>query len=429
MSPSTEVLSLQRPSSQTGHYGPISKIADDHTDHSVTRDDARINPTYDGARSPFPDKILVSSLRPQDPAMYTKILFGPGPDASTNFELLFAPLLIGVVLNALLLGIFLIQVYSYIRLYPNDSPWIRYLIYYLIIMEIVNTICAVGLIYEPLITLHNSPLLATQAPTLLAADPIVTTLISTPTQLFMAWRIRLLTKSNILAGLVALFASISLVGGMVSTAIVVRDREFTDGLVVASIPVWLTSTAFADLLITALLVNFLWEKKTGFKTQTDSVTDRVILLTVQTGLLTSLAAIADVTLFLILPQTTFMFIWDFSLCKLYSISLVSTLTARHEWNNLLFDTPPPGEKRGKVDVHALIKVRCPSDIEGLQLYIPSNFESSIHSPRKRTPIEPPPIVERGPRPLPPAPTRSTSQSIRSQDSSRRTAAWTISTER
>ncbi|KAJ7659200.1 hypothetical protein DFH06DRAFT_1195264 [Mycena polygramma] len=310
---------------------------------------------------------------------------GPGmPPNGPSFELTFAPLLFGVIFNALLGGVFIVQAHSYFRLYKTDHPWIRYLVYYLMLLETINTVCDVGLIYEPLIKMHNSPKVLLTSPTLLAADPVVTTLISTPVQLFMAWRIRLVTKSNWLSGIVAFLAFTSLVGGVGATIGVSLHREFEQFHIVApQLTVWLTSTAFADLFITVFLVNFLWVHKTGFKTRTDGVTDKIISFTVQTGMLTSVAAIADVTIFLCVPDTTLMFIWDFSLSKLYSICLISTLIARSEWNNLLTEMPSEDEKK---DPNTIIRVRRATDIQGLQLYIPSQFEfNNATSPRKRTP--------------------------------------------
>ncbi|KAK7018339.1 hypothetical protein R3P38DRAFT_2982281 [Favolaschia claudopus] len=379
----------------------------------------------------------------------------PGP----NFELTFAPLFFGVILNALLFGVFIVQVHSYFRVYKNDHAYIRYLIYYLIVMEIINTICDVATIYEPLIKLHNVN--TNKSPTFIAADPIVTTLISTPVQLFLAWRIRQVTKSNWLAGVVALLAFTSLAGGVAATMAVASHSTFAE-FRFAELPLtlWLTSTAFADLFITAFLVNFLWVNKTGFKTQTDSVADKIIFLTVQTGMVTSVAAIADVTLFLLDPKTTFFFIWDFCLSKMYSICLISTLNARADWNNLL-SAAQAGDAKQK-DPNAIIKVRRATDIQGLQLYIPSQFEfnntadainthtNTVTSPlrRKRTftsTMTPRPGAEwiPQPRPLPPAPTRggnhpassttnSNTKVARSDtmsESARRTAAWAMAVGR
>ncbi|KAJ7132671.1 hypothetical protein C8R46DRAFT_1326778 [Mycena filopes] len=307
-----------------------------------------------------------------------------GGAPSVNFELMFAPLLFGVILNAMLFGVFIVQVNTWFRIYKGDFGWIRYLIHYLIVLETINTICDVGLIYQPLIQLRNSPSVLIDSPTFLAADPIVTVLISTPVQLFMAWRIRRLTKSNWLSGLVALVAFLSLVGGVGATIGVALNPQFAKiPLVEAHLTLWLTSSAFADLFITTFMVNFIWKNKTGFKTQTDSVADKIIFFTVQTGTLTSFAAISDVTLFLLVPTTTFMFIWDFSLSKLYSVCLIATLNAREEWNGLLEQIPA---KNAAQDPKAIVKVRRATDVQGLQLYIPSQFAFGAGaSPRKRTP--------------------------------------------
>ncbi|KAJ7641057.1 hypothetical protein FB45DRAFT_352267 [Roridomyces roridus] len=307
----------------------------------------------------------------------------PAGEGAPSFQLTFSPLFFGVILNVMLFGVFLVQVYTYFRLYKTDHPAIRYTIYYLIIMEVINTIFDVGLIYQPLVLLRDSPNALQQSPFFLSADAVVTALISTPTQLFFAWRIRRITKSRWLAGIVGFLALVSLAAATAATIGVARVHEFAKfGLLIPQLTVWLTTTAVADILITTFLVNFLWKNQTGFDTQTDSVTDKIILFTVQTGMITSFAAIADVSVFLIIQQTTLQFIWDFSLGKLYSISLISTLIARKEWNNLLDEMPVPaagdaemnlGKAKGLHAKDAIIRIRRATDIQGLQLYIPENF--------------------------------------------------------
>ncbi|KAJ7281048.1 hypothetical protein C8J57DRAFT_1564543 [Mycena rebaudengoi] len=344
------------------------------------------------------------------------VLTGSPPEShGPSFEFMFAPLLIGVVFNVMLFGVFVVQVHSYFHLYKSDHRWMRSLVIYLIVMEVINTVCDVGLIYEPLITLRNSASAMITSPKLLIMDPIVTVFISTPTQLFMAWRIRRITKSKWFSGLVALMAFTSF-GVMIQSAASPPQLQCLFFATSSNsrnwqppITIWLTSSAFADLFITVFLVNFIWTNKTGFSTQTDSVADRIILLTIQTGVLTSFAAIADVTVFLVVPNSTLQFIWDFSIGKLYSISLISTLNARAEWNNLLDDVSSSSDK--EKHPNGIIKIRKPTDIQGLQLYIPSNFEiSASHSPRKRTPK-----TAWMPHPLPPV--------AKSNNSYTRTAEW------
>ncbi|KAJ7106188.1 hypothetical protein C8R44DRAFT_886080 [Mycena epipterygia] len=69
----------------------------------------------------------------------------------------------------------------------------------------------------------------------------------------------------------------------------------------------------------------LLRKKTGFE-GTDTVVDRLIRLTVQTGI--ALFSILDIVCFLTLPAATVNFIWNIPLSKLYSNCLMSSLNAR-----------------------------------------------------------------------------------------------------
>jgi hypothetical protein len=45
-------------------------------------------------------------------------------------------------------------------------------------------------------------------------------------------------------------------------------------------------------------------------------------------------ALADLLFFTISPKTAISFVWDFSISKLYTNALLSTLNARAGWNNL-----------------------------------------------------------------------------------------------
>jgi len=90
---------------------------------------------------------------------------------------------------------------------------------------------------------------------------------------------------------------------------------------------WLLTSCVADLLITVTLVRSLSQRKTGFVV-TDTVVDKIIRLTVQTGMITAVSAIGDVVSFLALPHTAINFLWDITLAKLYANCLMSTLNAR-----------------------------------------------------------------------------------------------------
>ncbi|KAJ7655968.1 hypothetical protein DFH06DRAFT_1473722 [Mycena polygramma] len=272
-----------------------------------------------------------------------------GP-AAPDVTLFFGPLLLGVILNTLLYGIMLVQAYLYYNRYRNDRPWFRYLVGYLVLLETANWVCDIGLIYEPLIIRWATPEALLISPVMLRVDAVLTVLVSTPIQLFIAWRVRVVTNSWILPVVISILAIISFGGGISVTTIVSLHPAFADfGSFHPEVITWLVSSAACDVVLTASLVYSLWTRKSQVKS-TDTYINKIIRLTVQTGLITATAALLDMLFFILLSGTTLNFMIDFPLSKLYTNSLISTLNARqwreqatqHEAPNALFEQTPVG---------------------------------------------------------------------------------------
>ncbi|KAL0958479.1 hypothetical protein HGRIS_000618 [Hohenbuehelia grisea] len=250
-------------------------------------------------------------------------------------KLLFGPMLIGAFLNTILYGVLVVQTFIYYQTYKKDATWLRYFVLYLFVLETLNTGFDIAMMYEPLVLNYGTPAALTYFPKMIAADPIITVCISTPIQAFIAWRIKIISRTTWIPIVICIFALISSAGGVWTCITVVSVRVF------ARKPelhwpalTWLLSSAISDVLITLALVWNLYRRKTGFD-DTDSAINKIIRLTVQTGMITAIFAIADVVFFMISPRTTLNFIWDLALCKLYSNALVSTLNARVGWDRLI----------------------------------------------------------------------------------------------
>ncbi|KAK7462870.1 hypothetical protein VKT23_007449 [Stygiomarasmius scandens] len=224
---------------------------------------------------------------------------GPPP-----ISMVFGPLLVGVFLNCILYGVLSVQTFIYFQTYKKDSPRIKALVWYLYIMETLNTGFDMGLVLEPLIVRYGTERALTRVPIMLSADPIVTVLISTPVQIFMAWRIKVISKSSLLMWTIIFFAICSFIGGVANTIAVTIINEFAhlhqfDGSVIT----WLGASAITDILITVSLVWSLWKARSHVRA-TDDAVSRIIRLTVQTGAITAVSAALDVILFVTLPNTT-----------------------------------------------------------------------------------------------------------------------------
>ncbi|THU99470.1 hypothetical protein K435DRAFT_837655 [Dendrothele bispora CBS 962.96] len=254
---------------------------------------------------------------------------------SKTAERMFGPLLIGVLFNATLFGVLAVQAHLYLNWSHSGERWTRYLVIILLVLETLNTGIDFTMVYKGLFKHFGQ--LTFDIP-LLAANPILISSISTLVQINYAWRIRALTKSNVLAGFIFILALISFASSICGTVFVAINPDWMHGFdkrIFRSLVAWLTTSAICDVVIAIVMVFFLTTHKKDTMPATKSVVNKIIILTIQTGVLTSVAAVADILTFTLIKETTFQFIWDFSISKLYTNSLLSMLNAREEWSKTL----------------------------------------------------------------------------------------------
>ncbi|KAJ7684378.1 hypothetical protein DFH06DRAFT_5522 [Mycena polygramma] len=252
--------------------------------------------------------------------------------ALPNVELSFGPMLIGVFFNLILYGVLIGQVLTYYQTYRKDASWMKFFVFSLFTIATANTGFDMAFLYEPLIVQFGEK--PNLFPTFFVTEPLCIVLVSTPIQLFFAWRIGSLTKSYWIPAFIAVLALASCTGG-VWTAVMIRIvKTFANKPKLHnSALLWFLSSCVADILITVSLVLTLMRRKTGFS-GTDSVIDKIIRMTIQTGMLTALFAVLDVICFMVFPHFAVNFVWDLCLAKLYINCLMSTLNARAGLNGV-----------------------------------------------------------------------------------------------
>ncbi|KAF7316650.1 hypothetical protein HMN09_00397700 [Mycena chlorophos] len=243
--------------------------------------------------------------------------------------LLFGPMLLGVILNALLYGVMVSQMVTYWGRYPNDMRGIRFFILYLFVVETVVVVVTTGIVWQPLIVEYGQPSALTVSPHWLPADSLLIVLVATPIQLFTAWRIRIITKSWIAPVCISLLSLVSLAGGLLLSFSVQRFPDFSsfDQFSDAAI-LWLVSSAVCDIVLAGGMGWALLSRKTLFDRQVDGYINRMARLSIQSGGLTAAAALLDLILFLTFPRTALNFSVDFPLSTLYTCSLLALLNAR-----------------------------------------------------------------------------------------------------
>ncbi|KAJ7362716.1 hypothetical protein DFH08DRAFT_950950 [Mycena albidolilacea] len=229
------------------------------------------------------------------------------------------PLLIGVLLNTMLYGILIVQAFLYYSRYTSDRPWFRYPVLYLFIVETANWTTKYRADDNP-----AKPQALSISPFMLRLDAILTVAISLPVQLFIAWRIRVLTHSSIMPVIIVILALVAFGGRLTMTTMVSLHPDFASfyRLRPAAIT-WLVSSATCDITLTVSLVFSVWTRKSNVMNvitestdsyvvkiskanvvSTNNYLNKLIRLTVQTGVITATAALLDMILVLAVPDHT-----------------------------------------------------------------------------------------------------------------------------
>ncbi|KAJ7129215.1 hypothetical protein C8R44DRAFT_776173 [Mycena epipterygia] len=243
-------------------------------------------------------------------------------------DLLFGPMLIGVLLNVALYGVMATQMLTYYQRYANDFVWIRYFMLYLFIVESTVVIVQVGIIFQPLIIDYGALKAFVFAPKMLPGDSFLIAIVSAPIQMFAAWRIKVITESYIIPAFVSLLALASGSSGIAMFVTVLQTPKFRDFDKFKTVAtMWLVCSAACDILIAGGMTYALLTRKTGFSVM-DGYINRIVRLTIETGSLTAIFALVNVMLFLVFPFTTLNFIVAFPRPNLYTCFVLAMLNSR-----------------------------------------------------------------------------------------------------
>jgi Family of unknown function (DUF6534) len=242
-------------------------------------------------------------------------------------DLLLAPVLVGTFFSIFLSGILVVQCYNYFLYFPKDRKWMKVIVGYMLLSDMIHTGVECAITFQYLISLFGQNEAILFSTHLFSCIPLFTVAIATVAQCFFAWRVTRLTKSKLLGGAIGILAFIEFLGGTGSTIgmVLVEDiLEFEKfkGVVI----VWFTSCVLCDSLISFSLCHYLSTHRTGLPT-TDYLISRINRTTIQTGLVTSVWAIADLVVFNA-QNNSMHLLFCFPLPKIYANSMLSTLNAR-----------------------------------------------------------------------------------------------------
>lgn len=169
-------------------------------------------------------------------------------------------------------------------------------------------------------------------------DALLTGAISGAVQHFFAWRVYVLTENSFIVAAIVLCSLANIAGSLSATiSMATTSLALLPNLEIA-VTTWLVGAVLADMIIAASLVWHLGRHKHLYPALSSSI-NRILRMTVQTGVLTTIVAILDLACYLTINSAIHL-IFSMTLSKLYTNCMLSTLNARGAWK---YDGSSEGE--------------------------------------------------------------------------------------
>ncbi|KAF8801661.1 hypothetical protein BYT27DRAFT_7114473, partial [Phlegmacium glaucopus] len=229
-------------------------------------------------------------------------------------------LFIGLILNVLLFGINVTQTYIY---YIHSKKCVVVIVF---VLDFIQPLFCSLYLYQTLVVYFGMRYYFSENLIPYTSKGITAAIV----QLFFAWRILNLTNNRYYVSIViaaALSVGVCAIVIAYEGNITPHFSEFRHFKLVPIIA--FSSEMLADIMITSIMVWFLHKHKSGFR-RSDMMVDRIIRVTMQTGLITLISAGLDLLFYLINPGGTHLLL-NLITPKLYTSSLLSSLNSRKGW--------------------------------------------------------------------------------------------------
>ncbi|KAK0486407.1 hypothetical protein IW261DRAFT_795431 [Armillaria novae-zelandiae] len=268
----------------------------------------------------FPFRICETSSR------YIMLLI----PADYPVEQLSGPPIVGYLLNWGLFGTLSVQLYLYYLAFPKDRNFIKSLVYSIYILELVQTILVAHDAFavfgygfgdwEVLTEIHFSWLIV----------PIIGAVAASVGHAFYAYRIFVLSRSQILPAFIICVSLTSFVSAIIAGVCAFEASDpakFNDRETSISIGISCGSYVLCDVVIAICMTYYLTRSNTGFR-PTQTLVTKLIRLTIETGSVTAIVALVTMILFLVFPQKTFYVTPSMILSKMYANTIYMVLNSR-----------------------------------------------------------------------------------------------------
>ncbi|KAJ7213569.1 hypothetical protein GGX14DRAFT_696843 [Mycena pura] len=238
---------------------------------------------------------------------------------------------IGALVSSILFGVTTTQAYIYYNRFPEDSPLIKATVAFTWSCEAGHLICVAHTLYTFTITDYGHPeRLLERPPRSLIFFIFLTITIAVCVQVFFSYRIYILSKRLIIPCLTWVLSFVRSLCGITTLVAGLKADNLASFLAQwewLAITTWALSAA-EDVTITTSLVYLLYNQRNRGHKRTVALVDKIILWTMETGLMTTTFSIVTLICFHAM-QSNFIWVGLFVVeARVFANSLFASLNSR-----------------------------------------------------------------------------------------------------
>ncbi|KAF7353771.1 hypothetical protein MVEN_01062500 [Mycena venus] len=248
-----------------------------------------------------------------------------------DVEKLTTPIFIGTIMNWMLLGALAVQIHLYFIAFPRDETRFKLLIAVVFVAEILQTLSDTRDTIRIFGAGWGDYSKLDEVGWSWFSVPVIGSTVACLGQIFFAWRIYIISRSLVIPSVITFITTLQLGAGLWSGVEISRAGRFSELQFNYFKPpvAWLSATAACDLVIVASTCFYLLKSRhRGFQHSTDRMVFRIIKVTVETGLLCTLFALADLSLYVRYRGNNYHLAVCIELSKVYSNSIMIILNSR-----------------------------------------------------------------------------------------------------
>ncbi|RXW17156.1 hypothetical protein EST38_g8698 [Candolleomyces aberdarensis] len=235
---------------------------------------------------------------------------------------------VGMTVAAVLHGVSCVQAWYYFT-HQSDRWPIKSLVAAVMFFDTVHQALITHTVYSYTITNWGNPIILDELIWSLLVEVLFNGLTALLVQSFLTMRVwRLSSRNYLLTGLTALLVIAEFACVIAFTGLSLGLKTFSRLANLEALSITVNALAAAgDVLIAATLCTILHRSRTGFH-RSDTMINKLILFSVNTGFLTSLCAVGSLITIVVAGHTFLYIAFFFCIGRLYTNSLLATLNAR-----------------------------------------------------------------------------------------------------